>query len=804
MNGGIARRYVSVAAAVMAVGLAWCASAQAAKPPKPTPTPTPTPTPVTPVEMAFGRCENFGPTVDRQCSVWVSDRFAGNARRVPGTSPGGSESALSPDGRRVVYLNTANNSTILDITNVDGSGHSSLANGRWPRWSPNGDEVIYADSFLRDPYIISTSTRAQRLLIDWPGVIFDPTFSPDGTEVAFVSHVGPDGSSGYSRIWRVTNGGSLIGEVIPGAWRENIRHPRYSPDGRRLAFVADVSGPPSYTQIRTVNLNGSAQRGVHIATHRPERWRGHDSLEWAPDGRLLFSRNVDGSEYYDGSNLFQILPSEGADATNLTTSSLPLADFGPSARQTVSSAGFDLAAKFRPLLRFDSSEHWRPQDIDSFLSEGGHKSCPDRVSPASCIDASRPTDLTRFGATTAYLDIAGTEVDDYRSSVPACVSDDVWDCGGGTRSAIYYHTVRSPGGYDYLDYWWFYRFNNVPDVIPGAFDHEGDWEGMSVAPSRVDPATFDYASFAQHTGWYSYLRENLRCDDGEWGSCGEEDAKEGRRLQVYVANGTHASYPFPCSESLDPPHLCFQQDGNRPELGYDGAREWANNPDDATALALHPFPSAPSWTAWAGRWGASQVGADEAANSPKSPGQQTRFAAPWASLCAGDNDACARSSRVRVATRHELDRRCGTWFGAGVVAAACGVGTLERALQRRRLNRRGSVTLSIRRAKRARAAKRRARQRSTAVTGLAQAIAAPLAAGDVLRVRGRSQVPVTLLVRARSGSRLIEARFDGLRLSRRCDAVNVALHRSPAGRGLRLSECGSVHGPSAVRRVKIR
>lgn len=60
----------------------------------------------------------------------------------------------------------------------------------------------------------------------------DPTFSPDGSEIAFISDVG---GGAFDTIWVVTlEGGALRRLAIRG----NSRDPVWSPDGSKIAFSA--------------------------------------------------------------------------------------------------------------------------------------------------------------------------------------------------------------------------------------------------------------------------------------------------------------------------------------------------------------------------------------------------------------------------------------------------------------------------------------------------------------------------------------------------------------------------------------
>ena len=70
-------------------------------------------------------------------------------------------------------------------------------------------------------------------------VATEPRLSPDGRRAAFVVQTVASGFDGYRHaVWQVdTDGGSPARQVTLGSKHDH--HPRYSPDGRSLAFISD-------------------------------------------------------------------------------------------------------------------------------------------------------------------------------------------------------------------------------------------------------------------------------------------------------------------------------------------------------------------------------------------------------------------------------------------------------------------------------------------------------------------------------------------------------------------------------------
>ena len=115
--------------------------------------------------------------------------------------------------------------------------------------------------------------------------VSDTRISPDGALVAYVVSA-PDLEKNLhdSDVWLAAADGSRAWRLTAGPGRDD--HPRWSPDGRRLAFLSDRGGR---TQIWTIEPERGEAKAL---TSLPD---GAGPFTWSPDGRRLALLLPDGA-----------------------------------------------------------------------------------------------------------------------------------------------------------------------------------------------------------------------------------------------------------------------------------------------------------------------------------------------------------------------------------------------------------------------------------------------------------------------------------------------------------------------------
>jgi len=150
----------------------------------------------------------------------------------------------------------------------------------------SAESVLFAGaSFDRSPEIYSMNpdgSNVRRLTNDSTTFKAEPDFAPGNRKFVFVRSTG--GIS--SELWTANADGSKQTQLT--SLETRVYQPRYSPDGSKIAFVADVEFD---SEIFVINADGT---GLLQITYEPGE---NNSPIWTPDGaRITFESSRGGSQ----------------------------------------------------------------------------------------------------------------------------------------------------------------------------------------------------------------------------------------------------------------------------------------------------------------------------------------------------------------------------------------------------------------------------------------------------------------------------------------------------------------------------
>lgn len=146
------------------------------------------------------------------------------------------------------------------------------------RRSSDGDNEIAFVRGGRDGgiYVLAPATGKTRRVATGA---YSPTWSPDGSQIAYViGHRPKDGSEPRSAIWVANADGTEAKRITRDRQAAN---PSWSPDGRSLAYAGDLG-------IAVVSSDGNGDRTISFEPAIP------DDLDWSPDGREIIASSLEG------------------------------------------------------------------------------------------------------------------------------------------------------------------------------------------------------------------------------------------------------------------------------------------------------------------------------------------------------------------------------------------------------------------------------------------------------------------------------------------------------------------------------
>jgi dipeptidyl aminopeptidase/acylaminoacyl peptidase len=207
-----------------------------------------------------------------KAQIWVVARGGGDARKVSTLENGASSIEWSPDGTRFVCL-TRTGPAPSKTSDVR---HYTHANYKF-------NDTGWFDGKRSHVAVVDAKSGAAQQITDgddWNDL--DPHWSPDGTRIAFVSNrTGKEFDFDHNTdVWVIAASGGKLTKISDHAGPD--RSPRWSPDGKQIAFLGAVDEEDAPT-VYVTPAGGGAAREVA---------KGFDQtvadLQWGDGGKALY------------------------------------------------------------------------------------------------------------------------------------------------------------------------------------------------------------------------------------------------------------------------------------------------------------------------------------------------------------------------------------------------------------------------------------------------------------------------------------------------------------------------------------
>ena len=316
------------------------------------------------------------------------------------TSAADTQPKFSPDGRELLFTSLAPGLPNAEIFVMGDNGTQRTQLTRTPTgngdatWSPDGTEIAFVserDNEVPNIFIMrSDGTEVRQITHDTAGKS-ELAWSPTGDRIAFVRV--PAGG-GDREIYSVKPNGSGLTDLSNDPTNFDL-DPAWSPDGTRLAYSGPLQpGESVGMDLWIMNADGSGQ---HALMHENNKYSDGAYPAWSPDGTTIAFTANNGTGYY---HVWSI-PVAGGQNAELITNKLPggnpvdqQVDWQPAPTKEVPKTRISRAVIRRRAASFAFAGTGPATAYRCSLREGRHKATLKRCSSPSTYKRLKPGTYT--------------------------------------------------------------------------------------------------------------------------------------------------------------------------------------------------------------------------------------------------------------------------------------------------------------------------------------------------------------------------------------------------------------------------